>query len=972
MKLKHLKSLLLLSLTLLIISCGKSGDCVQDCDDEGNCRKECDPSICVDADDWGYPKVWVSAKTKEIDISDIAKQYTDESNISYDNYAVDSGRVLIDVNKIPLVMTIGSRDQWTSWWNGAMNPKSAGKSNKYGWDGGRVPSPYECQYSVYNDRPEDYRTKFNTDPIPPSGSNDPSPRILKFNKNLSEVPGSTKSADCPTYDEWKADPMKYPPDQYADCRVPCYMRYGMGLYVGLSPEGKEIYNESDLISTYHITDIKNPTVPFDPTKDQRTNAIDRGIDGYLVKGLPRTELPGSQNGDRLYFKILDTFYPDNDGGYLVRIKEGTRGKELGPLESISKAFIEPVKIVMQRLYTGIITNSSFISIVRALLALYIVFYGFTWIIGIGGQGEIRKDAVIRVIKLGIVFQMLSQGSWDFFYNNAFALFVDGSIQVANLFSSPWGDYDPAQPWYGMDQVLYKFFSGETQNKIWGLLFADKLGFIYIPALYLAIFVVLYMLARALTIYLVAFVGIAFLVALAPFFIIFMLFQVTKELMGEWFNHLMGFFIQIVLLMACIGLLTFTIVSFMQQTIGYRVCWGTVWKPNIAGLDIIPGLNLEFWKPEISQQMSNVWVDANNDGVREINEYAYRYTDIPYLQPGIDDSKIQDYLSEKDFIDMKDLIVLIGITYLAYHFFKFLPHFANSLKGSGGTTDLASIFGGDTSGGRSFGKGSGSLFDSSMGYLGGLYGGGKRVFGDVRSGIKGFGKGKSGGGGARRASIGGLGTNFASSGSAASDRRAERVAYSGEDFNNELNRRFESHKAAEFKSQDAAGVGKEFGGGLASAEYGAGFGSKELGRLATTQLVEEMRKSSYSNSPDFYRRMGEDLKNAGINDRIAAQRVAVELAASGPMNQDNYAFVVRAIAGGSPNIAVSNDIAIAIQRSVSSAIESMKESGDLNPSQAIASSSNLQSFLTANDAVARGGINPLPPAGGGDAPPPSGV
>ncbi|MCE3232980.1 MAG: TrbL/VirB6 plasmid conjugal transfer protein, partial [Rickettsiaceae bacterium] len=610
---KLLNIIMLLFISLIVSACGEE-PCKRQCDKNGeHCRRDCGEGEleCVAADDWGDPKIWVPAGGTNL------KGDYDNGQISA---PVDSGQVLLDSKKFPLVISVGKRNQWTSWFGGeGINPKgSDGKPDPYGWDNGRIVPNIECQYTVTNgSSPGDIKDDLSPATIWQEIKNPDNLFYMGRDNNYYMVKDGSYHNGEPLY---------------ANSKTPCNFRYGMGLYVGLAPDngvgGKA--TSDNVILTYHIPDAKSPDVVnnqniyFDPmtgtakpvptcdpdktyteqdnkacfdyrsasakgspsSMTSNANNKERGMDGYLVRGFATNELPGAQTGDRLYFKIVDSFYEDNEGGYLVRIREGTRSPAGGPLETVTGVLLEPVKVIMERIYKGIIDNQTFVQLVRAMLALYIVFYGFKFMMGMSGPEELRKDAVMRMLKIGVIVQVISPDSWAFFYSHLFGMFIDGVMQIASLLMSPFADYDPMQPWYSMDRLLAKFFSAETNAKIASTLLSNlPLGPFIIIVLYGSMILFLRALIKAVIIYIVGFIAIAILIAIAPIFIIFMLFEKTKELLEEWWGQLVAFAIQEILLMASLGMFAAVIVWFMEHTIGYTVCWN-VW----ADFDFI-GINM---------------------------------------------------------------------------------------------------------------------------------------------------------------------------------------------------------------------------------------------------------------------------------------------------------------------------------------------------------------------------------------------
>lgn len=695
-----LKIIAILLTVFLLSACGDA--CVRACDSQGKeCERECGAGHCVDADDWGYPKLFVPATSNGNTLrGGILSQYA---------AGIDSGLVIINAEETPLIITVSRKDQWTSWFGGDINPGSdEGRPDPNGFDAGRTVPDVECNYVLEQGHgPSSAASTFK---------NDLSPQVLKANTNTvcstltkplwvsAPSPGALNTANTSAPNKLNM------PDTYADCMVPCYIRNGMGLYIGLAPNNGSASVPDDVVLAYHIPDAKIPDgrskdTPLPPvggetdTQKAAREKLNRdnlreseARDGYLVNGLPKIELDGAQTGDRLYFKIVDRTYIDNSGGYHVKIKGGARGAEAGVLEKIASIFIDPMKVAMNRLYNGIRSNEEYINAVRALLVLYMIFFGYTMMIG--GLDDIKQSAGIRLFKVAIILQLISPSSWNFFYNHLFGAFMGGIQSFAGLLMNPFGDYDPNNPWYSMDQMLHKFWSGETWSKILSTFFSNSLGFLFIPAMFLSIGILTVALFKALVVYLLAFGCIAILIVVAPIFIVFMLFEKTKGLTNEWFNQMAVFAIQQVVLMAALGMFAAIILSIMERTIGYNVCWNIWSRFGFAGFNIF---DFKFWMPDIGNDMVNILINTHEidaDG-NTIKETITRYIDMPYLDPIYDKDQIANIKSEKNFIVIGDILLLVGAVFMMQNFMKIVPTIASTLK-SGSSKDSADMFGGGAS------------------------------------------------------------------------------------------------------------------------------------------------------------------------------------------------------------------------------------------------------------------------------------
>ena len=666
----------------------------------------CGEKECIEADDWGDPKVYVSAEAEDLDITG--------EGVEQIAGATDSGQVIINAESVPVIISLLPDGQWTSWMGGVnANPvvgvtdQTSGIRYVSGWDPLSAIPDKECEYyfwtasgedpGLFSDYPYDYASNV----LPHIGS-----FALDMTPAVQKVEGMGSETICPTGTEYQEG--DFPADLYADCKVPCYLRYGMGLYVGLAPDDG---TEREVIETYHIPDKLRPDIMYDDSLNQEVgistdieNAQRQRRDDYIIRGMAAQEWPGAQSGDRLYFKIVDRFYGDNNGGYTVRLRSGTRDTDMGPFETMASLFLDPMLNVMQRVFNGYVENQAYINFVRAVLVLAVILYGFSFMMGL--VQDPFSEFLVFSLKIALVAVLLSPASWEFFYHFLFEFFIREVTNITAVVVSPFDGFDPEQPWYSMDQVLVKLFSYEVFAKITATMFANPLGFLYTIFLYVILVVFVVALVKAFVLYIVALLGIGILIAIAPIFIVFILFGYLRDMAKEWLDHFFVFAVQEILILASLGMFAFLIVGFMEQTIGYRVCWNTWWHFNIFGLSIY---EFKYWLPDIRDFQEWIWWDVNGDGIKcydplngscdnpdtsvvEVDERSYRYVDAPYLDPVHDKLQIQRMISGSNFLKIVDLLIFLFAVSLMYYFLKFVKIMSDYLSDPSGRAQSAKLHG----------------------------------------------------------------------------------------------------------------------------------------------------------------------------------------------------------------------------------------------------------------------------------------
>lgn len=203
----------------------------------------CDKDFCIEGDDWGFPKTFVPAKPQTY------SEYPNQVAI-----ANDTGRVLVHPDNM-LVIKVDKNDFWVPALDKVFQTEQSD-------------SLQECHYDVHK----------------PTQRYNYWPEVLQVRRDMSEVVGgcgtqglkntmnarievrnstmalgykeSTVAIFCPNGADCEKTPhvaREYRPDNYADCKVPCKLTKGMGLYMGLSPQNGD---ENHIVVTKHLPDAK--------------------------------------------------------------------------------------------------------------------------------------------------------------------------------------------------------------------------------------------------------------------------------------------------------------------------------------------------------------------------------------------------------------------------------------------------------------------------------------------------------------------------------------------------------------------------------------------------------------------------------------------------------------------------------------------------------------------------------------------
>lgn len=340
-------------------------------------------------------------------------------------------------------------------------------------------------------------------------------------------------------------------------------RYFLDIEVGNSVATVAAADLDAIKIEYMIVESGTPSDATSGTSIEQTFRGNAGTDGYLwVRVLnPNDNLTGT-----VQVKIANysgsTWFSDLVYGQLVQPLR-TKFNELS-----------------MAIYHKLISNAAFQGIARTMLVLYIIIYGLVFL---AGATQITvTDIVIRVLKIGVILALFSETSWTFFNQNLFNIFVEGTD---SLLTSVVGITSQTGNVFGfVDPIFDKY----TNERTWALLFIQLLqiqsGLTFLALM--TIYGILIFFRAALEIivsYCLAFLGLAVMVSLAPFFIVLILFERTKSMFDNWLSIMFSYMIQPTILMIFFLLIDQIMTEHIASVV-VRACWDIL-IPIKIGLDL---------------------------------------------------------------------------------------------------------------------------------------------------------------------------------------------------------------------------------------------------------------------------------------------------------------------------------------------------------------------------------------------------
>lgn len=350
-------------------------------------------------------------------------------------------------------------------------------------------------------------------------------------------------------------------------------RYLMSIEIGNGMQNVSAQDQSNIKLEYAVSN-NTPTSGMSLPKDLKVNPTNSG---------------------NLWLRVINTninlkgFVAVNYSYYTgsTWVSDVLYNKLISPLRS---AFQDLTKT----LYNKLINDVILARISKIAIMLYIMLYGLFFLIG--AVQVTVSDLTARLIKIIIVVAAFSQNSWNFFNDNLFRAYVEGTDY---LMLSAGGATSSATNIFGFIDPIFDKYTNPDIWKLWAiqlLQIHNGLTFFAIISIF-SIFLFFRAVIEVVVGYCLAFLSLSVLISLAPFFIIFMLFERTKNLFDNWLSSLFNYMIQPTLLLIFF-LLIEQMVSPQVLLSMSKACWGTL-IPLEFGLDLrtfnIP-INFSFELP----------------------------------------------------------------------------------------------------------------------------------------------------------------------------------------------------------------------------------------------------------------------------------------------------------------------------------------------------------------------------------------
>jgi type IV secretory pathway VirB6-like protein len=389
----------------------------------------------------------------------------------------------------------------------------------------------------------------------------------------------------------------------------------------------------------------------------------------------------------------------------------------GPGYTIVKAVFDAVNTLLSKMgsvmYTKLVQNASFQTVIGVLMGLYVSVYGVMILFNIAPHSV--AEITSRLIRLSIFYGLVSYGGGMLMFDKYFVTFFMGgmnqlivmfmnavngtALTVTPLVAPVAGALQPAMllntnvvsALFGpMNEVFKPFFL----VSILGLLFCGMVGWCFAIAMAYAFVEFCKMAFGAIVTYIRSIVGLTFLFGVAPIFISFLLFEQTRVIFRGWVNQVASFAIAPIMLFTFLSFYTILLTSVLNQMfVDVNFCWLN-WF-SISGTPVDVG----WWRPVKRELIEGVlqWVPYAGDWTTK--------TGVPLPPP----------------INIINIIFFLVLCHLGKIFCQYVVQIAGDISGGiGGSSEgMMGTMGGfmEGGGGGTGASGLGAAFSGSSRFAG---------------------------------------------------------------------------------------------------------------------------------------------------------------------------------------------------------------------------------------------------------------
>lgn len=363
-------------------------------------------------------------------------------------------------------------------------------------------------------------------------------------------------------------------------------------------------------------------------------------------------------GEKIKMLILDKFYENNSGFYKIEIISGIEFDDADFIEQKIKE-VEFYLLgtpdnegkrsdgIIARIFNNVL-SSSFVLFAKAILMLYIVYYGYRIIFGFKKDRNDKsvinnKDLMITLVKFVIIAIFLSPSAFSFFSELILSSVIDGTIGIidliAGIFSNNFNDNtialtgglkyanevkSLARNFAIVDEILNFFTNKVILSKVLGFVFNFSqtfgAGLIISIGIFLVLLFYIYKLIQSIVPFIFVLLQFTLALPLAPVFILFVLFKETSYIFQNWVKFILSKSLELIGFFTAFYFCTSIINNFIKQLLNFRVCFkglGDKLFPDVSNEISITSASdfIEFnWVKELIKKILNNFMSVSIEGL----------------------------------------------------------------------------------------------------------------------------------------------------------------------------------------------------------------------------------------------------------------------------------------------------------------------------------------------------------------------
>jgi type IV secretion system protein VirB6 len=233
---------------------------------------------------------------------------------------------------------------------------------------------------------------------------------------------------------------------------------------------------------------------------------------------------------------------------------------------------------------------NFFTYIKALLTIYVFMIALMFLMG---RTQLDQMEFIKhVVKILIIAGLMNGTTFDYFRSFVFPTVMEFTDEIMANF----GGYSKVNPFSYLDDALNKILLNKmVLFQMLALFSAGLTGVFMFFMTFIGIYVFLISAIQGIATYIFAKLILAFLLGIAPLFLVFMLFSPTRKFFQGWVNSVFRYTIEPVVITLGLAVFTKLFVLYLDKVLGYSVCFKCAIPfrvPNVLSM-ILPGFPDSF-------------------------------------------------------------------------------------------------------------------------------------------------------------------------------------------------------------------------------------------------------------------------------------------------------------------------------------------------------------------------------------------